>query len=92
MKIDSYVTSSVLNVVLDITILLVLFFWIENSNISFVRLPLAGLVYVLLIGFSAVFKNIRFKKILNMVGNITKGCSRNLTQLRFFQGSGFVQC
>ena len=51
---NKYVLSSVLNVLLDIFILSVLFFWIEVDKVSFIRIPIAGLVYVLIIGFSAL--------------------------------------
>jgi len=51
---NKYVLSSVLNVLLDVFILIVLFFWIEVEKVSFVRIPVAGLVYVLMIVFSAL--------------------------------------
>jgi len=51
---NKYVLSSVLNVLLDVLILIVLFFWIEVEKVSFVKIPIAGLVYVLMIGFAAL--------------------------------------
>jgi len=55
-KKDQYVLSSLVNVTFDILILLCLFFWIKLDQIVFVRVPVAGLVYVLTAGISAVQK------------------------------------
>jgi hypothetical protein len=51
---NKYVLSSVLNVLLDFLILVVMFFGIELEKVSFVRIPIAGLVYVLMMAFSAL--------------------------------------
>jgi hypothetical protein len=56
---NKFVLSSVLNVLLDAFILIVLFFWIEVEKVSFIRIPVVGLVYVLLIGFSALLRKWR---------------------------------
>jgi hypothetical protein len=53
---DKYVLSSLLNVGLDLFIILFLFFWVKLDKVSFIRVPIAGLVYVLMIGFSALKK------------------------------------
>lgn len=51
---DKYILLSILNIILDVFILLVLFYWIELEKVSFIRVPVAGLVYILMIGFSAL--------------------------------------
>ena len=51
-KFDNYVKSSLLNVLFDLCILYCLFFWIELDKVAFINVPMAGLVYLLLIGFS----------------------------------------
>lgn len=59
---DKYILLSVLNVSLDILILLILFCWIELEKVSFIRVPVAGLVYVLMIGFSALKRKKKHKE------------------------------
>lgn len=55
-KLDKYNRVSLLSVMLDIFILSVLLVWVKIEKVSFIRLPVAGLVYVLLIGFSVLRK------------------------------------
>ncbi|MGD9489413.1 MAG: hypothetical protein AB7W47_15445 [Calditrichaceae bacterium] len=61
-KLDSYVKISLLNVLLDLFILFCLFFWIELERVAFVNIPIAGLVYVLMIGFSLSWKKRKISK------------------------------
>ncbi len=55
-RFDEYSRVSVVSVFFDIFMVLVLLFWVKIDKVSFVRLPFAGLVYVLLIGFSMLKK------------------------------------
>lgn len=53
---DQYTGVSLFSVMLDIFVLSCLFFWIQLERLYFVRIPVAGLVYLLLIGFSSLWR------------------------------------
>jgi hypothetical protein len=61
-KFDYYVLVSILNVIFDLFIILCLFIWVDLSMITLSRIPIAGIVYILLIGFAALRRKRHFGK------------------------------
>jgi hypothetical protein len=59
--IDAYVAVSLLNVLLDIFVLLCLFFGVDADHVSFLRVSVVGIVYILLFAFSALKRFIATK-------------------------------
>lgn len=60
-RIDGYVAVSLLNVLLDMFVLCCLFFWVDAEHVSFLRVSVVGVVYVLLFAFSALKRFISAK-------------------------------
>jgi len=60
-RIDGYVAVSLLNVLLDMFVLSCLFFWVDAEHVSFLRVSVVGVVYVLLFAFSALKRFISAK-------------------------------
>lgn len=51
---DNYINASLLNIFLDFFIIFSLFFWVDIERVSFMRVSIVGIVYILFFMFSAL--------------------------------------